>query len=146
MLTITDQMKIVVFDFHCVDNCREAIKTGAKLIKDHGGGDLPVHKYEFLSDSPNSPDSSDLHVSPDLPDSNVSSDLQVSPIQPESTWFIYGSIEKDKSATLFVSNGNALDMRSNQIFMALIDGKFMSTSNMQLELYKKYSKKYNNKQ
>jgi len=58
----------------------------------------------------------------------------------------YGSIEKDKSATLFVSNGDALDMRSNQIFMALIDGKFMSTSNMQIELYKKYSKKYNNKQ
>ena len=92
MLTITDQMKIDGFDFHCVnvDNCddREAIKRGAKLIKDHGGGDLPVHKYEFLSDSPNSPDSSDLHVSPDLPDSTVSSDLQVSPIQPDITWFI----------------------------------------------------------
>ena len=51
MLTITDQMKIDGFDFHCVnvDNCddREAIKRGAKLIKDHGGGDLPVHKYEY---------------------------------------------------------------------------------------------------
>ena len=85
MLTITDQMKIGGFDFHCVDNFREVIRRGAKLIKDHGGGDLPVHKYEFLSDSPNSPDSSDLHVSPVLPDSNVSSDLQVSPIQPDIT-------------------------------------------------------------
>ena len=29
---------------------RAAIKRGAKLIKDHGGGDLPVDKYEFYSD------------------------------------------------------------------------------------------------
>ena len=29
---------------------RAAIKRGAKLVKDHGGGDLPVDKYEFYSD------------------------------------------------------------------------------------------------
>jgi len=29
---------------------RAAIKRGAKLIKDHGGGDLPVDRYEFYSD------------------------------------------------------------------------------------------------
>ena len=33
-----------------VDDFRAAIKRGAKLIKDHGGGDLPVEKYEFYSD------------------------------------------------------------------------------------------------
>jgi hypothetical protein len=54
----------------------------------------------------------------------------------------YGSIEEGKSATLFVSNGNALDMRTNQISFALIRGKFMSTDNFQKDLYKKYSKKY----
>ena len=29
---------------------RAAIKRGAKLIKDHGGGNLPVEKYEFYSE------------------------------------------------------------------------------------------------
>lgn len=54
----------------------------------------------------------------------------------------YGSIEKGKSATLFVSDGDALDMRSNNIFLALVDGKFMSTENSQTRLYEKYRKKY----
>ena len=55
----------------------------------------------------------------------------------------YGSVEKGKSATLFVSDGNALDMRSNQLFMGLIDGVFIPVSNMQYDLFKKYTKKYN---
>jgi hypothetical protein len=54
----------------------------------------------------------------------------------------YGSIEEGKSATLFVSNGNALDMRTNHVSFALIRGKFMSTDNFQKDLYEKYSKKY----
>jgi imidazolonepropionase-like amidohydrolase len=56
----------------------------------------------------------------------------------------YGSIEKGKSATLFVSRGNALDMRTNDVIIALIDGAFVELSNMQKELYNKYSKKYKN--
>ncbi|MDX2359172.1 MAG: amidohydrolase [Crocinitomicaceae bacterium] len=55
---------------------------------------------------------------------------------------LYGSIEKGKSATLFVSDGNALDMRSNNLFMALVDGEFMPLSNTQAELFKKYTNKY----
>lgn len=54
----------------------------------------------------------------------------------------YGSIEKGKSATLFVSDGDALDIRSNNIFIALLDGKFIPTTNSQTELYQKYLKKY----
>jgi imidazolonepropionase-like amidohydrolase len=54
----------------------------------------------------------------------------------------YGSIEKGKSATLFVSEGDALDMRGNQLQMALIDGQFMSLDNVQTDLYYKYTEKY----
>jgi len=54
----------------------------------------------------------------------------------------YGSVEIGKSATLFVSDGNALDMRTNNLFVALVDGAFMSLDNMQSDLYDKYSKKY----
>lgn len=54
----------------------------------------------------------------------------------------YGSIEKGKSATLFVSEGNALDMRSNNMVLGLINGKFVPTTNFQCDLYRKYSKKY----
>lgn len=54
----------------------------------------------------------------------------------------YGSIEKGKSATLFVSKGNALDMRTNHVVLGLIDGEFIDLDNSQLKLYKRYSKKY----
>lgn len=57
---------------------------------------------------------------------------------------LYGSIEVGKSATLFVSDGNALDMRTNKLFLGMIDGVFISLDNHQTELYNKYSKKYSN--
>ncbi len=54
----------------------------------------------------------------------------------------YGSIEKGKSATLFVSDGNALDMRTNNLFLGLINGKFVTLDNTQKELFEKYQGKY----
>ena len=54
----------------------------------------------------------------------------------------YGSIEEGKNATLFVSVGSALDMRTNNVTLALINGQFISLDNNQLELYRKYSEKY----
>jgi imidazolonepropionase-like amidohydrolase len=54
----------------------------------------------------------------------------------------YGSIETGKSATLFVSEGNALDMRTNHLTTILINGQFMSTDNFQKDLYRRYSEKY----
>lgn len=57
----------------------------------------------------------------------------------------YGSIEEGKSATLFVSDGDAFDMRSNNVTLALINGKFMSLENSQKQLYEKYHNKYQKK-
>ena len=54
----------------------------------------------------------------------------------------YGSVEKGKSATLFVSDGNALEMKTNKPILILINGKFIPTINFQNDLYKKYSDKY----
>ena len=54
----------------------------------------------------------------------------------------YGSIEKGKSATLFVSDGSALDMRTNNLFLGMIDGKFITLNNTQSELFEKYQGKY----
>ncbi|MEY4520878.1 MAG: hypothetical protein RIT10_63 [Bacteroidota bacterium] len=54
----------------------------------------------------------------------------------------YGSIEAGKSASLFVSKGNALDMRTNQVSMILINGSFVPTTNFQSDLYQRYEKKY----
>jgi imidazolonepropionase-like amidohydrolase len=54
----------------------------------------------------------------------------------------YGSIEVGKSATLFVSEGNALDMRTNNMVLGLINGVFIPTGNFQKDLYEKYSQKY----
>jgi hypothetical protein len=53
----------------------------------------------------------------------------------------YGSVEVGKSATLFASKGNALEMKSNQVSLILINGNFVSITNFQYDLYKKYTNK-----
>ncbi len=54
----------------------------------------------------------------------------------------YGSLEQGKSATLFISKGNALDMRGNQLTRAFIDGREISLDSHQTELYERYTTKY----
>jgi len=54
----------------------------------------------------------------------------------------YGSLEVGKSATLFISSGDALDMRTNNLTNAFIDGRNISLESHQTELWKRYSKKY----
>lgn len=54
----------------------------------------------------------------------------------------YGTIERGKNATLFVSDGDALDMRSNKVTSAFIDGRKISLETNQTKLYKRYSDKY----
>ena len=54
----------------------------------------------------------------------------------------YGSLEVGKSATLFISEGDALDMRSNKLTKAFIDGRDLSLETHQTELWKRYSEKY----
>ncbi|WP_373517217.1 amidohydrolase family protein [Pricia sp.] len=54
----------------------------------------------------------------------------------------YGTLAEGKSATLFISEGDALDMRSNQLTHAFIDGREISLETHQTALWKKYSGKY----
>lgn len=56
----------------------------------------------------------------------------------------YGSIEKGKSATLFFSTGDALEMMTNHVTGGLIDGKFVNMNDHQKDLYEKYKRKYQN--
>ncbi len=56
----------------------------------------------------------------------------------------FGTIEEGKSATFFVSRGNALDMRSNEVTLAFISGQQIDLTNTQIELYQRYQKKYRN--
>ena len=53
-----------------------------------------------------------------------------------------GSLEVGKDATLFISEGDALDMRTNKLEKAYIQGRDISLESHQTELYKRYSKKY----
>ncbi len=53
----------------------------------------------------------------------------------------YGTLEIGKSATLFISEGDALDMRTNQLTHAFIDGRQLSLETHQTELWKRYSEK-----
>jgi imidazolonepropionase-like amidohydrolase len=55
-----------------------------------------------------------------------------------------GSIEVGKDATLFISEGDALDMRTNKLTKAYIEGRDLSLESHQTELYKRYSNKYKN--
>ena len=54
----------------------------------------------------------------------------------------YGTLETGKSATLFISEGDALDMRGNQLTHAFIDGRELSLETHQTELWKRYMGKY----
>ena len=53
-----------------------------------------------------------------------------------------GSLEIGKDATLFVSEGDALDMMTNNVSLAFIRGKKLDLNNHQKQLYEKYKKRY----
>jgi imidazolonepropionase-like amidohydrolase len=57
----------------------------------------------------------------------------------------YGTLEVGKSATLFISEGDALDMRTNQLSHAFIDGRLLSLETHQTELWKRYAAKFSGK-
>ncbi|TLP80597.1 amidohydrolase family protein [Maribacter sp. ACAM166] len=58
---------------------------------------------------------------------------------------LYGTLENGKSATLFISEGDALDMAGNQLTRAFIDGRDISLETHQTELWKRYMGKYEGK-
>lgn len=53
-----------------------------------------------------------------------------------------GTLEEGKDATLFISTGDALDMRTNNVELAYIRGKKIQLTNEQMRLYETYKKKY----
>ena len=55
-----------------------------------------------------------------------------------------GTIEVGKDATLFISEGDALDMRTNILTEAFIQGRKISLESHQTKLWKRYSDKYKN--
>ncbi|MEE9364895.1 MAG: amidohydrolase family protein [Cellulophaga sp.] len=57
----------------------------------------------------------------------------------------YGTLTVGKSATLFISEGDALDMRTNILSHAFIDGRSLSLETHQTKLWKRYMGKYNGK-
>ncbi len=57
----------------------------------------------------------------------------------------YGTLEVGKSATFFISKGDALDMKTNQLTNAFIDGREISLESHQTELWKRYMGKYSGK-
>ncbi|MFT6191874.1 amidohydrolase family protein [Polaribacter sp.] len=56
-----------------------------------------------------------------------------------------GTLEVGKHATLFISEGDALDMRGNNLSKAYIQGRDISLETHQTELWKRYSDKYKSK-
>ena len=55
---------------------------------------------------------------------------------------LIGSIEIGKIASIIVSDGDVLDMKTNNIILAYINGRQIKLSNFQNDLYKKYSDKF----
>lgn len=54
----------------------------------------------------------------------------------------YGTLEAGKSATLFLSDGDALEMKSNIISLAFIDGRQISLESHHTELNERYKGKF----
>lgn len=55
---------------------------------------------------------------------------------------LIGSLEEGKLASIVVSSGDILDMKSNNVILAWISGKAVNLNNHQTELYQKYKNKY----
>lgn len=53
-----------------------------------------------------------------------------------------GSLETDKAASLVISDGDLLDMKTNKVIAAFINGKPVELINEQQKLYEKYKVKY----
>ncbi len=53
-----------------------------------------------------------------------------------------GTLEVGKDANILISEGDALDMRTNKITKAYIQGRDIDLNNVQKQLYKKYADKY----
>jgi len=53
-----------------------------------------------------------------------------------------GTIEEKKDATLFVSEGDVMDMKTNNVTWAFIQGKTLQLTNEQMEMNKLYEDKY----
>ncbi len=53
-----------------------------------------------------------------------------------------GTLEVGKDATFFISTGDALDVKTNNVEMAFIRGKEINLDNVQKQLYSKYKTKY----
>lgn len=56
-----------------------------------------------------------------------------------------GSLEAGKDATLFISVGDALDMRTSQVLGAYIQGRDIDLFGTQQELYERFREKYSNR-
>jgi imidazolonepropionase-like amidohydrolase len=56
-----------------------------------------------------------------------------------------GTLEVGKDATLFISEGDALDMRTNKLTQAFIQGRLISLETHQTDLNKRYKEKYGQK-
>lgn len=54
----------------------------------------------------------------------------------------YGSLAPGKSATLFVSTGDAMDMRTNNVILEFIDGRWIVLDDHQKQLYRQYQERY----
>lgn len=54
----------------------------------------------------------------------------------------YGTIEVGKSATLFISTGDALDPIGNNVENMWVDGRAVNVRNKQVDLFDKFSEKY----
>jgi len=53
-----------------------------------------------------------------------------------------GSLADGKDATLFISNGDALEMTGNKVELAFVSGRMIDLNNFQKDLYRRYVKKY----
>lgn len=55
-----------------------------------------------------------------------------------------GTLEVGKDATLFISEGDALDMRTSQVLGAFIQGRDIDLNGTQQQLYERFRDKYQN--
>jgi hypothetical protein len=55
-----------------------------------------------------------------------------------------GTLSPGMEATFFISKGDALDMRSNDVIYAFVKGRIIDLNNVHKELYMRYKERLEN--
>jgi imidazolonepropionase-like amidohydrolase len=139
-----NQVSVVLYQPHALpehgqDDVNSSYERAVKLHK--AGVDVAI-SIEGSWQQRNLPFMAGTLTAFGMPDEEALKSISLTPAKILGIDKNYGSIEKGKSATLFICTGNALDMMTSTIELEFLDGNPVDLENFQYKLYQRFNQKY----